>query len=441
MKTIHSRSRHFTNVIIFVMTHAGFLSCAPTRADFDKPYRADVIHFVAPTGTDNESWEIETKELQTLEDVEKVRGKYFEIITGGSVKIDSSTGSLTIATSTKNEASLLRAKNRDGIIVAKDSLALNSLSAFHAFEELLLNLDAVIPLDADGLLAENGTPLKIFMQPTLIEKDGLSQTILTPKLNAAFNPQSNEFYLLKSSELEKIPLAANKKVIAHEFGHLLFKRAFDGGRSYLCDGSSESLNEARLNNKTFPERWSVEYSISGLNEGYADFVSFVFTKSEDALKDAFSDAISSTEKKSRSLSGQQFTFDQLGDDDTCSGRFYCIGTLFARSLYRIAKNYNDQEEERKEFSHRVHSGIAQVQGLLQKKPFVDILPLPSKEVAGCLRRSEANLPYDGKVTSAFLAAFLSTFPAGDEQSALCQAFKDLFGDTGFNAEARSVCSI
>lgn len=433
------RNRLSQLVIIFILSHA-IKSCAPTRNAFEKPYRAEVINFVSPTATENEFWEIETKELITLEDVERVRGKYFEVITDGNVKIDSASGSLAIATSSKNENSLLRAKNRDGVIVPRDSLALYSLSAFHAFEELLLNLEAVIPLNADGLLSENGAPLKIFMQPSLIEKSGLSQTIFTPKLNAAFNPENNDFYLLKSSELEKIPLAANKKVIAHEFGHLLFKRAFDGGKSDNCKSSTESVKAERLKNKTFPERWSVEYSISGLNEGYADFVSFMFTKSEDTVKDAFSDALSSREKNSRSLSGPSFTFDQLSSDETCSERFYCIGTLFARSLYRVAKKYREQDEMQKDFSHRVHTGIAQVKELLKQNPFVDILPAPSVEIADCIRRPEANLPYDGAVTSAFLSAFVSTFSAGDERSELCQAFSELFGNTGFNTEARRVCT-
>lgn len=417
------------------------LSCSSSQPQFEKPYKANVITFSPRSSTSEETWKIDTQELTTLEQPTKVQGKYFEVITGASIKIDSSTGSLIVATSTGQDRSDLRLENKDGVMVPRDSLSLYALSAFYSFEQLLKQTEQVIPINGDKFFEENGERLKIFLQPSLVERTNRISTVVTPKMNAAFNPENNDFYLLKSSTLEKIPLAANFKVIAHEFGHLIFKKSFDAGRFENCQDSNEELIEKRKLDKNFSGRWSVEYAISGFNEGFADFISYMFTRTKNPLSDAFVDSLPNAQDDSRSLVGNPFTFDQLSDNSICSGRFYCIGTLFARALYSIAKDYEDQPELITQFSHRVYSALTQVRELLKQPPFVDILPNPSDSIVQCVRRQEIALTYDGAVNSAFLSAFLSVFPNATEKASLCESFEQLFGDRGFNQEARSVCTL
>lgn len=425
---------------LFLLSLAIIISCSPSKAEFEKPYRANLISFNSPIPTSTELWAIDTKELKTLEEPSKAQGKYFEILTGGTIRIDSANGSLTVATSTSNKTSDLRLMNKSGVIVPRDTLSLYALSAFFSFEQLFEQLDRVIPMNGDTLLKENESRFKIYLEPALLDRSEWTQTVVTPKLNAAFNPENNDFYLLKSSELERIPLAANQKVIAHEFGHLIFKKAFDAGRSDKCQSSAEQDFESRKKDKNFSGRWAVEYSISGINEGYADFFSYVFTQSKNSLGDAFGDAIPNEQKESRSLIGPAFKYDQLINDDVCSGRFYCIGTLFARALYQVARHYEQSPEQMTAFSHNVYKSLSRVRELLKQQPFVETLPLPSTLVTQCGRSPEINLPYDGAINSAFIGAFLSSFPIESEKRDLCRAFEELFGERGFNQEARRVCT-
>ena len=416
------------------------LSCSTAQPQFETPYKANVISFVPKTSATDESWTIETKDLATLEHPAKAQGKYFEIITGSSIKIDSTSGSLTVATNTNQDRTDLRLDSRNGVIVARDTASLYALSAFYSFELLFQQLEQVIPIDADKLFEENGGRLKVFLQPSLVERSNWSNAVVTPKMNAAFNPENNDFYLLKSSVLEKIPLAANYKVIAHEFGHLLFKKSFDTGRMEKCQGKENDDFLKRKADKHFSGRWSLEYAISGINEGFADFISYILTRSENPLADAFVDDFAETQKENRSLTGSPFTFDQLSNNNTCQGLFYCIGTLFARSLYRVAKDYEAQPQLMTQFSHRVYTALSQVRELLKQPPLSEILPTPSDAIAECMRKSEIDFSYDGDVNSAFLAAFISAFPDVNEKRTLCASFEELFGEVGFKKEARSVCT-
>lgn len=417
------------------------LSCSSSQPRFEAPYKANVISFNSRTTTTDETWSIDTKKLESLEQPTKGQGKFFEIITGASIKINSTTGSLTVATSTTHERGDLRLENIDGIIVARDTLSLYAISAFYSFEQLFNQIAQVIPLSKERFVDEIGDKLKIFLQPSLVEGDSFKNTVVTPKTNAAFNPENNDFYLLKSSELEKIPLAANYKVIAHEFGHLIFKKAFDSGRFAVCQGNEEQDVLNRKKDKNFTGRWSLEYSVSGINEGYADFVSYMFTRSVNPLADAFVGTFANSQEEDRSLTGKAFTFDQLSNDSFCSGSFYCIGTLFARALYSISKDYEDNPEKMTSFSHRVYTSLGLVRERLTQAPYVDLLPLPSDAIAQCIRTPEINLSYDGSVNSAFLAAFVSVFPDAEEKSKLCSSFEELFGERGFNKEARRVCTL
>lgn len=179
------------------------LSCSTAQPQFETPYKANVISFVPKTSATDESWTIETKDLATLEHPAKAQGKYFEIITGSSIKIDSTSGSLTVATNTNQDRTDLRLDSRNGVIVARDTASLYALSAFYSFELLFQQLEQVIPIDADKLFEENGGRLKVFLQPSLVERSNWSNAVVTPKMNAAFNPENNDFYLLKSSVLEK----------------------------------------------------------------------------------------------------------------------------------------------------------------------------------------------------------------------------------------------
>jgi len=130
-----------------------------------------------------------------------------------------------------------------------------------------------------------------------------------------------------------------------------------------------------------------------------------------------------------------------GVSTTCEGAFYCLGTLFARSLYQamLALGLDpDDPDARGGFARDVVAAMRATKQAMRSLP-ADVVPLPSSGVARCERADRLDAVYDGEMTGAFLAAFLSQMPAG-ARDALCDTFADNFGALGFPEPAyRAEC--
>jgi len=247
-------------------------------------------------------------------------------------------------------------------------------------------------------------------------------------------PGKQQFILFQRSNLEKVPLAANLQVIAHEFGHSLFERTFFENKFERCDGNDETITS-----RTSTKRFAQEYAITGLNEGFADVVSWGVTGSTDILRSSIDLADKADE---RNFATEGFTFASLadGNDEACSGRFYCIGSLLARSVRAAAiarsvetKVPSQRQAATKEFVTAVSKVQASLRGFDTK-----ILPAPSANVTACKTPSRIDIDYDGKVTGAFLAALVKNLPVASRAS-YCNAFDKSFGKSGFPAAARGDC--
>jgi hypothetical protein len=401
-----------------------------------KPYRAQVIDHIPATNERSESFSIATRELSMLDDIESLRGPYFSVNLGSVIKINSNVGSLVSAQlDSTTGSSKMRYATKNGVIVPRDTSSLLALSSFYAFEKTLSTLKLSTGLDPQTLKEKINGSFNLYFEPSLVEGEDTGRSVYTLKFNAAFNPENNQFYLFRRSEIETIPFSANIKVISHEFGHALFKTSFHQNKTEICNSATTSEVKARRGDKFFPGRWNLEYAISGLNEGFADFHSYVVTSS----KNVFSELSPAITNSSRSLTGAAFTFAQLGNDRVCSGRFYCIGTLFARALYNVGRQYTNNQAELMAFSRRVYTALEKTQEFMRAAPAKDILPWPTQDVVSCLRRDKPVLSYDGAVTSGFLAAFLQSFATREERKMLCASLADLFGSEGFSESARVVC--
>lgn len=409
-------------------------SCDGKQAKATRPYRAEILNFIPSSTTSGESWVVAEQELTTLENLDRLEGSFFSMTLGGLIKINSNIGSLIDASSNSSPVRAnLRYTTKNGVIIPRDTTTLLALSSFFAFQQTFAALEEATGIDPNQLKKNIDGRYKIYFEPSLTERDENESAFLTPKLNAAFNPESNDFYLFRRSELESIPFSANIKVISHEFGHALFKNSFNANSAEICRPSEEEIN-SRMADKFFSGRWSAEYAISGINEGFSDFYSYVVTSSTNV----FTDSLPGFSSESRSLNGPAFVFSQLTNDIMCSGRFYCIGTLFARALFGVSQSYKNRTDLMA-FSRRVYSALEKSRAYLGVSPAKEILPIPGKEVASCIRRQKLSLSYDGAITSAFLAAFLQSFAPGEEKKILCENLKNLFGNYGFSAEAQIVC--
>ncbi|MBM3383168.1 MAG: hypothetical protein FJY29_12125 [Betaproteobacteria bacterium] len=410
--------------------------CAMDSSSAPKPYKAEVIDHLPPTTERGEQWLVAPRNLSLLEDIDTLQSNFFSVNLGGVIKISSNFGSLVSAEldSTSNRGRL-RYTVKNGVIIPRDTSSLLALSSFYAFERTINALKASTGLEPQSLKEKINGPFNLYFEPTILEKDGAHKSFYTIKFNAAFNSENNQFYLFRRSEIESIPFSANIKVISHEFGHALFKTSFNQNTVENCTLPNEAELQTRREDKFFRGRWSLEYAISGLNEGFADFHSYVVTSSADI----FAELNPAIANNSRALNGIKFNFSQLGNDSACAGRFYCIGTLFARSLYNVAKRYSNNRAELMGFSRRVYAALEKTAENMRKSPAVDIIPFANQEALMCKRRDRPVLTYDGALTSSFLAAFLQSFTAGEEKKLLCENFTELFGTTGFAQKVRVVC--
>jgi hypothetical protein len=274
----------------------------------------------------------------------------------------------------------------------------------------------------------------------MLARSGGAQGSLRLDTNAFFFPEGWQFGLARSSERERVPLAADGRVIAHELGHAIFDLAFFGGEREPCDRDAAASNEQ---DPWFPGRLPLDFTISGLNEGFADWISFAVSGGADPIASIIvpsSDELD-VEVPRRLLTEDNFRwsqidkFDERPADARCRG-FYCIGTLFARSLvaaYIDAGNDPADETARQAFSRSVVVALQGTEARMREQE----LPLPHPVLARCGRQRDVSPVDDPPIIGAFMAAFLAGL-SGAEAASLCPQLADRFED-GFPSEFRLGC--
>lgn len=403
-------------------------ACAADEVAPGPPYRADVIEIVGvdPTSGVGE-FELVERELWRLDDLEAMEGPELAVRRGGELVIRDIAGSVVI--DGRFEAGgdpELRYAVEGGVVVPLDYPTLTMLSAYHQFSIVLDRLGDFTELSADQLIERTGR-LEAYFEPVVRLDSELDASVII-KLNAFYLPGRRQFGLARRVELEGVPFAANLKVIAHEFGHALFEQIFHGGPTQPCaeaDVAADPLSTSRL---------VTEYALAGFNEGIGDFVSFTMTGSVNPLAEL---AQAGLAVEDRNLAGEDFVYDDLEggqERPTCTGSFYCIGTLWARALRRaaIALGHDvTSPGERDAFSRQVFAALARTRGAIADQ---GLLPAPTASVEGC--ETNRSHDHDARVTSAFLAAFLTGMPDGPRE-ALCGELAAQFGAAGFSPEARA----
>jgi hypothetical protein len=267
------------------------------------------------------------------------------------------------------------------------------------------------------------------------------QASLRLDTNAFFFAPGWQFGLAQSSSLEKAPLAADARVIAHELGHAVFQTAFAGGATENCNAERAAENEQE---PWFEGRIEEELAIGGLNEGLADWLSFAVTGGTDPITsiDVREDPRLKVNVAERKLTDDNFRWSNIVKEERdatsetrCDGK-YCLGTLFARSLvatYQEQGNELDDGEARERFSRDV---VAALEGTLARMKDHD-LPLPDPELARCELREKVSAEQDPPIIGAFLRAFLQGMP-DDTAVSLCGQLEERF-EAGFPAEFREEC--
>jgi len=408
------------------------MALACSEAPPGPPYAAEVL---ALTGFDAETevgrYEIGERELTTLTDFDLLDGQYLRLYRGGELFIEIINGSVVTEGrfEGRNDPSLRYHLDGD-VAVPRDYPSLMMLSAYHQFEIVFAALERVTGQSIETL-ATDWPHFEVFFEPVIRVDDGTNAT-LAIKFNAFYLPGEKQFGLAQRSDVEVVPLAGNLMVIAHEFGHLLFESTFFRDRSGVCDPEAAASNRDDL---AFPGRFEHEFVISGINEGFADFIAFAITGGTNPLADVPFIGIG------RSMRRSTFDFEDytLGSPE-CSDTFYCVGTLFARALYESMPALGldpDDADDRGELSSHVVAAMRGVQATMEED-LLGLLPEPNGVVASCASLDRLNDVDDGALLSAFLHAFLVNMPE-ETRPALCERFHASFDTLAFHPEARTLC--
>lgn len=414
------QSFHKTNRATLLTSLLAFaLGTACSGSDGDsasKPYKAQVIVLKSvDSATGSVRFGLETREFQTMTNLDRLEGDYIRVYRGGSIVIKEVKGSIVQPEKfSGGDAPDLRYRVENGVVIARDYSTLAMLSAFYQLDTIFASMEATVGVKPETFLETLGVDrIKVFFEPTVEASTSSGSGSTSMKLNAAFVPTAKQFLLFQRSPIESVPLAANLQVLSHEFGHAIFDYSFFGGETDDDD------------------RFAEEWAISGLNEGFADLTSYAFTGSTNILRGSIDIASMASE---RNFAKTTFDFDDLmTDEEACSGSFYCVGTIFARSMYN-ARAAISPSPSRAEFEIAVVEALKTTKAALAAQPST-ILPAKGGTSAADGGKARA---YDGQVTGAFLNSLISVLPA-TYTSALCDQFTSEFGTSGFPVEARTVC--
>ena len=410
--------RYFTGFIFLTALFSPVLpGCGAPTYKMSTPYKAAVVAF---TGVDNDGkaqFAIAERTFRTLTDFNNLDGTYANIRRGGTLAVKDINGSLVASENFEGGSSpKLRYRVQDGTALALDYSTLAMLSAYWQIDEIYSTLESVTGVKPTDLQANlPGGKHTILFEPEIKFTGKGSEVTAGVKLNAAFSPLDKKFLLFQRSPVENIPLAANFQVMTHEFGHFLFDYSFFGGKT---DADN---------------RWAEEWALSGLNEGFADLISWIFTDSPDILGSSINiDSVS----RERNFATSNFTYSDLASSSqaSCSGEFYCVGTLFARSLYQTQKALSATVTKKDLAAGVIASLLKTQEGLNKLSDFI----MPIKADRDSLTYADA-YTRDGQIIGGFLRVFIQNAPT-TWKTELCNAFRGNFGASGFPDSARTgVC--
>lgn len=407
------------------------------------PYAVVVIDRVDdPSGSDGFTFGLQRRTLETVTTFSRLESAAFRVRQGGTLTVTETIDGdqITNGHFAGGADPDLRYVVEDGAAVPRDDATLFMFSAAYQFEHVLPRLvDASAP-DVGAVFMTRG-PMDIFFGPQVVLNKANGVAIAeTDWTNAFFNPLGWQFGVQRTSDRERVPLATDPRVIAHELGHAVFQIAFVGSDEAHCDAAQAQTNAA---DPWFPGRLDEEIVVSGLNEGFADLMSFASTGGTNPLESANQPVIYGVDLNTlRILTEDNFRWSQVYKlegapaDLGCFNK-YCLGTLFARSLvatYLGQGHAIADEEARHELSRNV---VAALRGTAERMKTIG-LPPPTDDVAHCRERDVASTALDPPVIGAFLQAFLAGFPADQAprlRDELAQRFED-----GFPVAFRQGCT-
>ena len=206
---------------------------------------------------------------------------------------------------------------QDNVAYPVDRDGLIAFSFYHHLEDTVGFINTSSQ-DLDGLLPMNTAISPIISDLTLA---------FLPMENAAYVPTLHHFLLLTDAIPKEVPLAANKGVVAHEFGHALFHFLTTGGtttpRLLTTDAKGQD-------------------SLYSLDEGLADVLGYLVTNRPNFIADSLED-------QDRALDTEHLASNvsPLPGDNTDEGLLslynpYPLGSVFAATIWDVDVQLNNK---------------------------------------------------------------------------------------------------
>jgi hypothetical protein len=285
-------------------------SCKPDELNTDQPIRARIL-----TPTDG-SYALQDVTFETLHSLHTVSGSIGKIWGHASASLEADPEEI-IATANPDGLYRTRGRSVDLDFIVENDVAvplnfpsMEILALYYNFERTVLTWQEDLGLPFD----EIGLP-RVFYNPSLsVSREGVS-TELSIVMNAAYLSGIKDLWFFKTSAKEQVPVKMNLGVVAHEFGHFIFDYRF-----------------ARLDPEAYETEFVTnDYLLSGINEGLADFFSYMVTGNPDEFGKSLPQI---ADERNLPVS---WTLNTLRNAD-CQGGFYCAGSILASALYEIANS-------------------------------------------------------------------------------------------------------
>lgn len=262
----------------------------------------------------DDTYEIVQRSIDSLHSPRTMEGDLGNLYVGGSFNMDFNTTMLSYA---EGRPLNVHYVVQDDVAYPVDRDGLIAFSFYHHLEDTVGFINTSSQ-DLDGLLPMNTAISPIISDLTLA---------FLPMENAAYVPTLHHFLLLTDAIPKEVPLAANKGVVAHEFGHALFHFLTTGGtttpRLLTTDAKGQD-------------------SLYSLDEGLADVLGYLVTNRPNFIADSLKD-------QDRALDTEHLASNvsPLPGDNTDEGLLslynpYPLGSVFAATIWDVDVQLNNK---------------------------------------------------------------------------------------------------
>ncbi|MEN9826305.1 MAG: hypothetical protein RI953_2050 [Pseudomonadota bacterium] len=373
------------------------------------------------------------KTFPQMDNLENLSSPRFKMLQGGNLEVREAIG--TVITSSQFSGysiPSLEYRAVNGVVKPVNNKSLMMLSASYQFDTLIEKIESLTGYKPEEFF-DGFSSFNVLFHPSIVLEESDEQTRKYETTNAAYVAGVKQFALFSLGKDERVPMTFNPQIVSHEFGHAIFEKYFFNNKFEKCNP-----DEVR-SEKLFPGRIENEYSVRGINEGFADFVSFVWTGSTNVIQSSLGDLELTRE---RNFSKATFDYDTYSskEAEVCNGRFYCIGTLWAKTLLDVFNSRSldpKSPEARQQFLREIVSLLAKV-GVALRDADGAALPSPDERTKRCFNRDVLSPAADGDMLSAFFVALIDKADPAIKKS-WCTSIISNFGTSGFPISARKVC--